>query len=86
MAIQPKTYTADEFDAFVVRPENADKLYEYIGGRIVEVVVWRVDPAAKQISLRIPGQSPTTLSVGETLDGGDLLPGFKLALDRIFSK
>jgi Uma2 family endonuclease len=38
-AMQPaKTYvTVAEFDAFVELPENAEKLFEYIGGEIVEV-------------------------------------------------
>ena len=38
MVIQPKIYTVEEFDAFAARPENANRLLEYIGGKIVEVV------------------------------------------------
>ncbi len=36
MAVQ-KTMTVEEFDDFVKLPENADRLFEYIGGEIVEV-------------------------------------------------
>jgi Uma2 family endonuclease len=35
MAVQ--THTVEEFDAFVNRPENADRMFEFIGGEIVEV-------------------------------------------------
>ncbi|RMF81271.1 MAG: Uma2 family endonuclease, partial [Chloroflexi bacterium] len=44
MTDQPQTevtrlgVTAEEFDTFVNLPENADKLFELIGGRIVEVM------------------------------------------------
>jgi Uma2 family endonuclease len=34
---QERTYTVEEFEEFVLLPENADKLYEYIGGEIFEV-------------------------------------------------
>src|SRR3990172_1955479 len=30
--------TIQEFDEFVSRPENADRLFEYINGEIIEVV------------------------------------------------
>ncbi|HEX3054121.1 MAG TPA: hypothetical protein VHP83_25935, partial [Aggregatilineaceae bacterium] len=38
MAVQSKRYTVEEFDELVMLPENADKLLEYVGGEIVEVV------------------------------------------------
>lgn len=37
MRLQEQSYTVEEFEAFVEREENADKLFEYIGGEIVEV-------------------------------------------------
>lgn len=37
MAVQSK-YTVEEFDRLAALPENADKLLEYVGGEIVEVV------------------------------------------------
>lgn len=36
MAIQKKLYTVQEFDAFLARPENQDRLFELIDGEIVE--------------------------------------------------
>jgi len=38
MVLETKTLTAEEFDRIALLPENADKLLEFIGGRIVEVV------------------------------------------------
>ena len=35
-AIQPKLYTVEEFEAFIKRPENRDRLLELINGEIVE--------------------------------------------------
>lgn len=35
---QTQTMTVEEFDRFAALPENADRLLEYIGGEIVEVV------------------------------------------------
>lgn len=36
MAVQKKTYTTQEFSAFIVEPEHADRLFELIEGDIVE--------------------------------------------------
>jgi Uma2 family endonuclease len=38
MAVQTKRATVEEFDQFVQLPENADRLFEYVGGEIIEVV------------------------------------------------
>lgn len=38
MAVQTQRMTVEEFDRFVTLPENADRLFEYIGGEVVEVV------------------------------------------------
>jgi len=37
MVAQAKHFTVEDFDQFVDLPENVDKLFEYIGGEIVEV-------------------------------------------------
>ncbi len=33
-----------------------------------------------------PGEEPRTLTVADTLDGGDVLPGFTLAVAHIFAQ
>jgi Uma2 family endonuclease len=37
MTVQDHVYTAEEFEQFVNHPENIEKLFELIGGEIVEV-------------------------------------------------
>lgn len=172
--------TLEEFDRFVARPENADRLFEYIGGDAVEVVtnyrssliaarilgrmiahveskdlgyvsgeaggflvgghkylpdvafvskarqpesfdttynpnppdlavevlsptdrprkvrtkiatyvaagtiVWLVDPEVNEVEVYHPGQTPQTLRMDDILDGGDVLPGFSVAIKDIF--
>ena len=43
-----------------------------------------VRPATKTITVHRPGASPVTLTGGDVLDGGDVLPGFSLPLSEIF--
>jgi Uma2 family endonuclease len=38
MAVQTQYMTVEEFEQFAARPENEERLLEYIGGEIVEVV------------------------------------------------
>jgi Uma2 family endonuclease len=47
-------------------------------------VVWLVDPDVQEIEVHIPGRLVKTYHVDETLEGGDVLPGFKLILRDIF--
>ncbi|MBI5957186.1 MAG: Uma2 family endonuclease [Chloroflexi bacterium] len=37
MSVQTRLYTIEEFEQFIAQPSSADKLFEYIGGEIVEV-------------------------------------------------
>lgn len=38
MGVSVRRYTVEEFEAFVLQPENADRRFEFVGGEIVEVV------------------------------------------------
>ena len=180
MAVQIQRATIEEFERFIGLPENADRLFEYIGGEIVEVpsnpyssylgarisrhlmdfveahdlgyvtgeaggymvsgeryapdvafvskarqpqlartgynpappdlaveifsptdserrlsvkisnylaagtVVAVVYPDEQEIAIHRPGQRVTILGIDDTLDGGDILPGFRLPLKAIF--
>jgi Uma2 family endonuclease len=179
MAVQTTRYTVEEFDRFVELPENAEKLFEYIGGEIVEVpsnpyvshiasrinrrlgnfvedrglgyitdgqggymvsgeryapdvaflakqkgplaakgynpappdlavevlsspnerdkirlkianylaagtLTWVVDPDARIVEVYTPGQRARRIGLDGTLDGGEVLPGFTLAVKDIF--
>ncbi len=179
MTVGIKTYTVEEFERFIEQPENADKLFEYIGGEIIEVpsnpyvshlasrinrrlgtfvedhdlgfvtgeaggymvsgeryapdvaflakqkgpltaqgyhptppdlvvevlsspgerdkirlkianylaadvLTWVVDPATRTVEVYTPGQRAQRISLDGVLDGGDVLPGFTLAVQDIF--
>jgi Uma2 family endonuclease len=182
MRAQITQMTVEEFERFVNLPENADKLFEYVGGEVVEVpsnpyaskiagiifgelyiflkgsqaghltgeaggywvsgeryapdvgfisterqpalaqegynpnppdlavevdfpstyksqedlrikvanylaagtVVWIVRPETKIVEVYTPGQAVRKVSVDGALDGGNLLPGFRLAVKDIF--
>jgi Uma2 family endonuclease len=48
------------------------------------VVVWVVEPDSKTVEVYTPGQKAYKFSVDDTLDGGDVLPGFSLPVKDIF--
>jgi Uma2 family endonuclease len=47
-------------------------------------VVWRVKPLEQQIAVFVPGAPVKILAINDVLDGGDVLPDFKLPLKDIF--
>jgi Uma2 family endonuclease len=61
--------------------EIATKIVNYMA---VNTVLWLVDPDEKTIDVWIPGQPVKRLRVGDVLEGGDVLPGFQLAVADIF--
>lgn len=48
-------------------------------------LVWWVDPEARSVTVHRPGHEPEVLDESGMLDGGDVLPGFSLAVDRNFA-
>jgi len=181
MVVQSQRMTVEEFDQFVAQPENTDRLFEYIGGEVIEVVsnqrasaiayrlgvfigmyllqnqvggvatgadggyviageryipdiafvsaarqtepsdrayspiapdlavevlspsntphemrvkvvnylsvgttVWVVDPDRQQVEVYVPGQPVRKVGLDGVLDGGDVLPGFSVAVREIF--
>jgi Uma2 family endonuclease len=61
--------------------EIADKVVNYL---LAGTVVWYVCPDQVQVKVYEPGQPVKTLTINDTLDGGKVLPGFKVALKDIF--
>jgi Uma2 family endonuclease len=47
-------------------------------------LVWLVEPVERTVMVFRPVGSPKTLSQGDALDGGDVLPGFRIPLNDIF--
>ena len=47
--------------------------------------VWVVDPRARTVVVHEPNVEPRVFGDGDTLPGGDVLPGFALAVAEIFA-
>jgi Uma2 family endonuclease len=64
--------------------EMERKLKEYFlaGTRLV----WLVDPATRTVRVYSSPDDPVTLTERDTLDGGDVLPGFALPLKDLFAR
>lgn len=72
----------------VVSPSNtpkeiSDKTAGYLS---VGAMVWTLDPIAQTIKVDAPGKATRLLGLDDTLDGGDVLPGFSVAIRRLFGK
>ena len=64
--------------------ELSAKAQEYLdaGARLV----WVVDPPSQTVWIQEPRREPRLVSVGAVLDGGEVLPGFALALAELFTE
>jgi Uma2 family endonuclease len=49
-------------------------------------VVWEIDPKKRTIDVYTAPTNPVTLGIDDTLDGGTVLPGFKLLLKDLFAE
>lgn len=49
-------------------------------------LVWVIDPAAATIMVQAPGEEARILRSGDMLEGGEVLPGFSVAVDDIFAE
>ncbi len=47
-------------------------------------LVWQVNPAAKTVEVFTSPEESTVLGVRQTLDGGEVLPRFKLKINKLF--
>jgi Uma2 family endonuclease len=66
------------------RSEMKRKLGEYFSSGTQ--LVWLVDPIERIVDVYTAPDRFTRLEEGDVLDGGDLLPGFQLPLERLFAK
>jgi Uma2 family endonuclease len=48
-------------------------------------LVWLLDPETRTISICRPDAAPRTLHENDTLDGGDVLPGFSVSVAELFA-
>lgn len=70
----------------VVSPGDSEKLLRIkIANYLAAgVVVWLFYPDSKEVEIYVPGEAVKVLDAEQTLDGGRVLPGFKLTLSDIF--
>jgi Uma2 family endonuclease len=66
------------------RAEMKRKLEEYFGAGVR--LVWLVDPRKKTVRVHTTVEPFVVLKEGQSLDGGDVLPGFTLSLDDLFAE
>lgn len=64
------------------RPEMVQKANEYL--RYGSLQVWLVFPNRREIEVHTAEGLPTVYAAGQTLSGGDLLPGFALDVAAVF--
>lgn len=65
--------------------ESARKLQIKIANYLAAgTLLWIVYPETKTVEIYAPGQAMRWVGIDDTLDGGDVLPGFKLAVRDIF--
>jgi Uma2 family endonuclease len=77
---------APEWAVEVISP--TDKPYEIRAKRQIylqaEILYWELYPLSRTIDVYAPGQPPRTFGIHDMLDGGDVLPGFSLAVKALF--
>ncbi len=44
-----------------------------------------VNPRTEQVLVHAPGADVKVLGVGDTLEGGDVVPGWQLPIEELFS-
>lgn len=71
----------------ILSPGNTTNEIAYKVGNYMAAgtVLWLGNPDKKTIDVYVPGQPVKRLRVGDILEGGDVLPGFQVALADIFT-
>jgi Uma2 family endonuclease len=83
---QPYNPTPPDLAVEVLSPTNdPGHMRIKIGNYLTAgTTVWVVDPGAKLVEVYAPGQPVRVVGEDESLDGGESLPGFSLAVREIF--
>lgn len=66
------------------RAEMARKRDEYFRAGVR--LVWEIDPRARTVVVFTAPDASRTLTATDTIDGGDVLPGFTLPLSELFAE
>jgi Uma2 family endonuclease len=60
------------------------KLHEYLSHGVKQV--WQIYPENREIVVYLPDETSKTYRPGDTIPGGDLLPGFTLDVAQVFEQ
>lgn len=64
------------------KAEIAKKIQDYL--RVGVRMIWFVEPDHRTVTVYRPAAAPLTLSANQELDGGDVVPGFRLPIHALF--
>jgi Uma2 family endonuclease len=59
-----------------------EKITRYLDDGVL--LVWVVDAKPRTVVVHVPGSPPQTLHEGDTLKGGEVVPGFEMVVGRLF--
>jgi Uma2 family endonuclease len=62
--------------------EVDEKVHDWLGAGTA--MVWVVNPRQRTVTVYRPGSNPTILTAGDTLDGQDVIPGFRQRVADVF--
>jgi Uma2 family endonuclease len=65
------------------RADIEDKIRRYQAAEVP--LLWYADPARRTVTVSALGAEPVVFREGDTLDGGEVFPGFTLAVAAIFA-
>jgi Uma2 family endonuclease len=65
------------------RSEVNRKIAQYLQLGVKQV--WFVEPSPRRVTVHAPDRPPQVLHESDTLDGGELLPGFHYPLSKLFT-
>ncbi len=71
----------------VLSPDDRPKEVREKVGQWLEAgcrAVWVLDPDRREAIVHLPGAEPRVLGEGDFLEGGDLLPGFRIRISKLF--
>ena len=63
-------------------PDVEDKIREYLAAGVP--LIWLLDPRRRTVRVRAADGTDRLLNEADALDGGDVLPGFRLPVARLF--
>lgn len=64
--------------------QSLEKVRTYLDAGVS--IVWVIDPQRRRVTVWMQDETVHELKPGDVLEGGDILPGFRLSVDELFSE